>query len=75
MSAVHELNRALAAALGLPKLTTRAVLTLEVGKLPRIELDVLCADANERPFLEPAHVAGDDRTMLIRLAPKPTGLE
>jgi len=39
MSAVHELNRALAAALGLPKLTTRAVLTLEGFSAIGIELD------------------------------------
>lgn len=36
----HELNRDLALALGLPKSTTRAVLTLRAGEMPR--LDVVC---------------------------------
>ena len=34
----HELNRDLALALGLPNGTTRAVLTLQVGEFPRLEV-------------------------------------
>ena len=33
-----ELNRELALALGLPNATTRAVLTLQVGEFPRLEV-------------------------------------
>jgi len=34
----HQLNRDLALALGLPKATTRAVLTLQAGEFPRLEV-------------------------------------
>ena len=34
----EELNRDLALALGLPNATTRAVLTLQVGEFPRLEV-------------------------------------
>jgi hypothetical protein len=40
----HQLNRDLALALGLPKSTTRAVLTLQAGEMPRLEVEF-----NERP--------------------------
>jgi len=35
----HQLNRDLALALGLPKFTTRAVLTLQAGEMPRLEVE------------------------------------
>lgn len=35
----HELNRDLALALGLPKSATRAVLTLQAGEFPRLEVE------------------------------------
>lgn len=41
---ISNLNADLARALGLPKNTTRAVLTLEVGKRPRLEVEYLVTD-------------------------------
>ena len=42
----------LANALGLPKYTTRAVLTLEAGKSPTLDLTVLATDKDFRPIVE-----------------------
>lgn len=53
MSAAHELNRNLARSLGLPRNTTRAVLTLEVGKLPTLEVEYLITDSFGRNVVEP----------------------
>lgn len=47
-----KLTRELCAALGLPKMTRRAVLTLEVGQLPALDLDVACSDTEGRPIVE-----------------------
>lgn len=40
-SAGVDLNRDLAEALGLPKSTRKAVLTLEAGRVPKLELELL----------------------------------
>ena len=40
MSSGYHLTRELAKALGLPKHTTRAVLTLQAGEPPRMQLTV-----------------------------------
>lgn len=37
----HDLNAALARAFGLPSKTRRAVITLEAGQLPKIEIECL----------------------------------
>jgi hypothetical protein len=46
------LTAELAAALGLPKLARRAVLTLEVGQPPRMEIEMRVVDARGRPIIE-----------------------
>lgn len=48
----RKLTAELAHALGLPKYTTRAVLTLDIHQPPRIELDVICTDATGKPIVE-----------------------
>ncbi len=48
----RQLTAELALALGLPRYTKRAVLTLEVGEPPRIEPDVICTDAAGHPIIE-----------------------
>jgi hypothetical protein len=47
-----ELTRALSKALGLPKHTKRAVLTLDASEPPRLELTVLATDAQGRLIVE-----------------------
>lgn len=47
---MHELNRALAQALGLPKHTKKAVLTLEAGEYPTLELTMVVTDAAGQPI-------------------------
>ncbi len=48
----QQLTRELSQALGLPKYTTRAVLTLEAGQVPRLELTMLVLDHAGRPVVE-----------------------
>ena len=48
----RSLTAELAAALGLPKFTSRAVLTLDVDRPPRLELTVHCFDGAGRPIVE-----------------------
>lgn len=48
----HQLVVDLAKALGLPKHTVKAVLTLEVGELPRLQLTMHATDSNGRLVLE-----------------------
>lgn len=50
----RELTAALAKALGLPKHTVRAVLTLDATDAPRLELTMLAMDATGRPIVEEA---------------------
>lgn len=50
----HALTAALAKALGLPSNTTRAVLTLEAGKLPTIELTMYATDSAGKLIVEQA---------------------
>lgn len=49
----RNLTVELARALGLPKNTTKAVLTLEAGKLPRLELTMHCVDGSGLLVVEP----------------------
>jgi diacylglycerol kinase family enzyme len=49
---MYLLANELAVALGLPKGTTRAVLTLEAGKMPTIDLTMYITDANGQLVLE-----------------------
>lgn len=49
----QNLTAELAKALGLPKNTTRAVLTLENGKPPTLDLTLYCTDVNGRFVLDP----------------------
>lgn len=53
-----ELTRALSKALGLPKHTKRAVLTLDASEPPRLELTVLATDAQGRLIVEAGPVDG-----------------
>jgi hypothetical protein len=46
------LNGELARALGLPKTTTKAVLTIEVNKLPTIAIECFATDGNGKPIVE-----------------------
>lgn len=66
---VRALTRDLAAALGLPKHTTRAVLTLEVDQPPRLEVTAWVLDRSQSPgpFLEVAR-SEVDGTLVQRLA-------
>lgn len=48
----RELTGALAKALGLPKNTVRAVLTLDATEPPRLELTMHATDAAGRPIVE-----------------------
>lgn len=63
-----DLNRDLAEALGLPKSTRKAVLTLEAGRVPKLELELL-------PAIDPQSLAPIDVDALravryvVRLAP------
>ena len=63
-----DLNRDLAEALGLPKSTRKAVLTLEAGRVPKLELELL-------PAIDPQSLAPSDVDALravryvVRLAP------
>ena len=52
MSSGYHLTRELAKALGLPKHTTRAVLTLQAGEPPRMQLTVNVTDSAGNPILE-----------------------
>lgn len=67
-SSGFDLNRDLAAALGLPKSTRKAVLTIEAGRIPKLELELL-------PAIEPQRVGPIDVDALraaryvVRLAP------
>lgn len=51
--AAINLTNQLARAIGLPRHCTRAVLTLQAGALPTIDLTVLCTDARGAFILEP----------------------
>jgi|694.fasta_scaffold34787_5 hypothetical protein len=53
-----ELTMALARALGLPKYTQRAVLTLDASEPPRLELTVLPVDEQGRLIVEAGPVEG-----------------
>lgn len=53
MSSWRDLNRELAQALGLPKGTVRAVLTLDAHEPPRIDITAHVHDANGLLILEP----------------------
>lgn len=48
----RQLTADLARALGLPKRTKKAVLTLEAGELPTLELTLHATDSNGRLVLE-----------------------
>jgi hypothetical protein len=48
----RELTAALAKALGLPKNTVRAVLTLDATEPPRLEMTMHATDAAGRPIVE-----------------------
>lgn len=45
----HQFNTAMAKALGLPKHTRRAVLTLEAGELPTLEVEMYIIDDRSFP--------------------------
>lgn len=64
----RALNAELARALGIPGKTRKAVLTLEAGKAPRLELDMLVTDARGAPVFEPEPDAQPGETMAMRLA-------
>lgn len=67
-SSGFDLNRDLAEALGLPKFTRKAVLTLEAGRTPKLEIELA-------PSIEPQRVGPIDVDALravryvVRLAP------
>lgn len=63
---MYLLANQLAKALGIPKGTVRAVLTLEAGKAPTIDLTMLVQDSNGQLVLEDE--PGSDNTVLKRLA-------
>lgn len=63
---MYLLVNQLARALNIPKGTTRAVLTLEVGQAPTIELTMLVQDSHNQFVLE--EIQGPDNTVLKRLA-------
>ena len=73
----RELTQALAQALGLPNTTKRAVLTLEVGQPPRVELTMMVTDTKGKLVLEDVRdangVAIDRRVaqvqFMVRLEP------
>lgn len=70
----HELTHAIARAFGLPAKTTRAVITLEVGELPKIEVE--CYETPLRIVQSPEGI--DSLAMLhfmLRLEPFPTTTE
>ena len=50
----RQLTAALCEALGVPKTATKAVLTLEVGRPPTLELTMICTDKAGRMLLEDA---------------------
>ncbi len=66
-----ELNAALCKALGLPKQTRRAVITLEAGQDPKVEIE--CFELPLRIVHDEDGVASLARLeFMIRLAPFPT---
>jgi hypothetical protein len=48
----RQLTDELCKAMGLPKSTRKAVLTLEAGQPPRLELEMYCLDATGRHIVE-----------------------
>lgn len=72
-----NLTRDLARALGLPKTTTRATLHLEVGKLPRLEVE--CFEVPMRIVVDPESGARSIASLhfMLRLEPfsQPTTTE
>lgn len=48
----HALTKDLCKALGLPKMTTRAVLTLAAGEPPRLQIEMLATDSKGKPIVE-----------------------
>jgi hypothetical protein len=73
-----ELTNALGAALGLPKGTTKAVLTLEVGKLPTLEITMFALDYSltpQRLFGSKAAEEIPKIHFMLRLEPFPEDLK
>lgn len=66
-----ELNAALCRALGLPKQTRRAVITLEAGQDPKVEIE--CFELPLRFVQDPDGINSIARlNFMIRLEPFPT---
>lgn len=62
----QDLNRQLAEALGLPRMTTRAVLTLEAGELPTLSVETIAqVDARRYVGQGPMDVAKLKRVPFI----------
>lgn len=67
----RDLNAALCRALGLPKQTRRAVITIEAGKLPKIEIE--CFELPLRVLQDEGGIKSIARlNFMIRLEPFPT---
>lgn len=68
---IHDLNNQFAAALGLPRNTRRAVLTLEVGEIPKLLIETMVLPtAREVPG-----VAGIDAALSVKQIPFMVRLE